>query len=423
MKLLLKQIRIVDKGSAFNDHICDILIDNDRIAEIGTKIEAQSDWEVFDGSDAFVSNGFVDVFSHFNDPGNEQKEVLASGADAAIAGGYTQVFVLPNTNPILQDKAMIEYVAQKSKSLPITIHPIGAASKDLAGVTLSEMYDMHNSGAVAFSDGLKPVQSAGLFLKVLQYVKAFDGVLIQQPFDNTVSAHGLINEGVVSTQMGLYGLPAVSEEIMIQRDIELLRYTGSRLHITGVSSARGIDLIRNAKAEGLKLTCSVTPYNLTFTDEDLQSYDTNLKVNPPIRTSFDRDALRTAVMDGTVDLIATHHFPQHWDDKVCEFEHAAEGMIGLQTAFAAVNTAIPNLSADRLASLFGAKARSIFALDNPTIEVGQPADLTLFAKEGETMLTKANNKSKSANSAYFDKALKGSILGVVAKGNFRKVNA
>lgn len=418
MNILLRNVHITDSQSSYHNKVQDVLIQNGIISRITDSIAFTEDLTIVEGNHLNVSQGWVDIFSHFNDPGMEQKETLESGAAAAAAGGYTTVFAVPNTKPAVQNKSQVEYIIQKSKSLPVHILPVGAATQNIEGKEIAEMYDMYRSGAVAFTDGLYPVQSAGLFLKVLQYVKAFDGVLIQQPFDNSIGTHGLVNEGIFSTQMGLPGIPAVGEEIFIQRDIELLRYAESNLHITGVSTARGIELITQAKAEGLQITCSVTPYHLSFCDEDLQDYDTNLKVNPPLRTKADRDALRQAVLDGKVDAIASHHFPQHWDDKVLEFEYAQNGMIGLQTAFAAVRTAIPALDATQIAALFSGNARKIFALPAHTLEEGAIAELTIFDDNGSTVLTKANNKSRSDNTPYFGRELSGKVVGTIAKGKY-----
>jgi dihydroorotase len=236
------------------------------------------------------------------------------------------------------------------------------------------------------------------------------------PIDKSIGSGGLVNEGIISTQLGLPGIPAISEETIIKRDIDLARYTDSKLHITGVSTKISLEQIAAAKEEGLNITCSVTPYHLYFCDEDLVSYDTNLKVNPPLRTASDRIALQEAVLNGLVDCIATHHLPQNWDNKVCEFEYAKSGMIGLQTAFAVVNTLLPNLSDEKIVGLFGHNARNIFALPATNIKIGSKAELTLFSRSANTLVTAKNNKSKSANTAFLDKTLKGKAIGIIHKG-------
>ncbi|MBP9213177.1 MAG: dihydroorotase [Chitinophagaceae bacterium] len=413
--ILLKKVLIANELSEFNGLIKDIYIENSCIVEIADEIN-HTNCTVFNQENSIVSSGWVDVFSHFCDPGFEYRETLSSGAKAAVAGGFTQVFVLPNTNPVIQSKSQVEYIVQQSKTLPIQVYPLGAITKNIEGKDLAEMYDMQNSGAIAFSDGLQPIQTPGLLLKALQYVKAFDGTVIQMPIDKSIGANGLMNEGIVSTQLGLPGIPTIAEEIMIQRDIDLVRYTKSKLHITGISTAKSVALLQAAKAEGLAISCSVTPYHLFYCDEDLQSYNTNLKVNPPLRTREDMLALRAAVANGSVDCIATHHTPHNFDAKICEFEYAKNGMIGLQTAFATIQHILPNLHAIKLAQLFSNNARNLFGLPNAAINIQQPADLTIFTQHNSTTITKENNQSKSFNTPFENTTLNGKVLGIVTKG-------
>lgn len=412
MKILLKQVIIAGSNLSDNKET-DILIEDGIITKIASGIEA--DAEIFDAENHFISPGWVDIFSHGNDPGHEHKETLETLAATAAAGGYTQVFTLPETNPVIQSKAQAEYVVQKSKSLPVIIHPLGAISKNIEGKELAEMYDMRNSGAIAFTDGTKPVQTAGLLLKALQYVKAFEGVIIQIPLDKSIGYGGLMNEGIVSTQLGLPGMPAMAEEIMVARDIKLARYTESKLHFTGVSSAKSMEYIMRAKEGGIQVTCSVTPYHLFFCDEDMMSYDTNLKVDPPLRTRRDMLAMREAVMNGYVDCIASHHFPQDWDSKTCEFEYAKNGMAGLQTVYAAVQTVLPDLPAHKIPALFSTNARKIFGLNEVKIEEGSVAELTVFNPAGKTVLSSSGNKSRSLNAPFMNTELKGSVTAVVSK--------
>ena len=418
MKILIRQAVITDPGTTFNGSTKDILIDKGIIAAIGENLSpGDGGTTVIEEKGLVVSPGWIDPFAHFCDPGLEYRETLESGAQAAAAGGYTQVFALPNTQPVVSNKTQVQYIVQGSATLPVQIRPLGAITKNLEGKDLAEMYDMYNSGAVAFSDGIYPVQSPGLFLKALQYVKAFDGVLVQIPVDDSIGKYGLMHEGIVSTQMGLPGIPAIGEELVIQRDIELVKYTDSKLHLTGVSTAKGIELIKAAKAAGLQVTCSVTPYHLNFCDEDLAGYDTNLKVTPPLRLRTDMLALRAAVKEGVVDCIASHHLPQNWDHKVCEFEYAKAGMISLQTAYAAVQTALPELAPEAMVKLLALNPAKIFGISNPGIQEGAAAALTLFQPAGTTLLTKQNNESRSANSPFFDKELKGKVFGIINKGN------
>ena len=415
MDILLKNVIIADPHSIHNNSVKDILVEKGMVIAIAESIVRKADMEIDGSSNTYLSPGFVDVFSQFSDPGFEQKETLESGAAAAAVGGFTEVFVVPNTSPAISTKSGVEYIVQKTKDLSVAIRPLGSVTKNCEGKELAEMYDMYSSGAIAFSDGLRPVQSSQILLKALQYVKSFDGVIIQMPVDKNIAPGGLMNEGIISTQLGLPGIPAIGEELLIARDIGLLEYTGSRLHITGVSTAKGIELIKEAKAAGLNITCSVTPYHLYFCDEDLMSYDTNLKVAPPLRSKEDREALRNAVIDGTVDCIASHHIPQHYDDKVCEFEYAKPGMIGLQTSFAVVNTVLPQLSIERLVQLFSFNARSIFHLPTGRIEEGSNAEFTLFSKDENTVFTTDTSRSKSFNAPFLNMPLKGKIKGIIGK--------
>jgi dihydroorotase len=420
MKVLLSKVLIADETSPCNQSVQDIFIENGVITSIADTIAEKAD-EIITGEHLIVTQGWVDIFAHFNEPGFEFKETIESGSEAALAGGFTDVFVLPNTYPAASTRAQIQFIKTKNSNKAINVLPIGAITKNMEGKDLAEMYDMHNSGATAFSDGLLPVQNSGLLLKALQYVKAFNGTIIQMPVDKTIGTHGLMNEGIISTQLGLAGIPSIAEEIIIKRDIDLLRYTQSKLHITGVSTAKGIALIDEARKEGLSITCSVTPYHLFFCDEDLKEYDTNLKVNPPLRTKEDMLGLRKAVMNGKVDSIASHHFPQNIDNKVCEFEAAKNGMISLQTAFAVVNEVLPDLTVQQIANLFSNNARKIFGLPTTGIHVKAKATVTVFSKNNTTVLTKANNKSLAANSPFFNQPLKGKVIAVINNGLLKKV--
>jgi len=415
MNILLQQVKIADPYSPHNGNIKDILITDGIIKAIGDNLNDDSA-QTFKEENTIASPGWIDIFSHACDPGFEIRETLETCADAAAAGGFTQIFVLPDTNPVIDNKSQVEYVKQKSKNLKIQIHPLGSITKRKEGKELAEMYDMHQSGAIAFTDGLQPLQYAGLLLKALQYVKTFNGVIIQIPQDKSITATGLMNEGLVSTRLGLPGMPAIAEELIIARDIELAEYTDSSLHFTGISTAKSVELIKAAKAKGIKVTCSVTPYHLFFCDDDLQSYNTDLKVSPPLRNRENMMALRDAVLNGDIDCIASHHIPQDWDSKTCEFEYAKFGMIGLQTSYAAVKTVLPKLSAEQTASLFSLNARKIFGLSNSTIKEGAEAEITLFNNKDFT-LQKENIKSKSQNSGFKNIPLKANIMGIVSKGN------
>ncbi|MBO9683495.1 MAG: dihydroorotase [Flavisolibacter sp.] len=411
MEILLRQVKIIDPSSPFHQQTIDILIQNGIIKEVGKIDNATARQISIEGLHA--SQGWLDVFSNFCDPGFEYKETLQTGSDAAASGGYTDVMILPNTSPVVHNKAGIEYIVQRSRDFAVNIHPIAAVTKNTEGKELAEMYDMHQSGAVAFGDGTSPIQSAGLLLKALQYLKAIDKAVIQVPDDKSVNPSGLMNEGIVSTQLGLPGKPAIGEELMIARDIELVKYTNSKIHFTGISTAKSVELIRQAKKEGLAVTCSVTPYHLCFTDDDLVQYDTNLKVNPPLRTKEDQQALKQGLVDGTIDCIATHHLPQDIDHKIVEFEYAHFGMIGLETSFAVIRTYFPELGLEKTVDLLSNRPRMIFDLPTQSINKNSPACLTLFLPEEKWTVEELHSKSK--NSPFIGKQLTGKPVGIINK--------
>ncbi|MDB5201247.1 MAG: dihydroorotase, multifunctional complex type [Ferruginibacter sp.] len=412
MKVLIKQANIVHPRSPHHGQVRDILVINGLIKEIAATITAD-EATMITGTHLHVSSGWVDCFADFADPGYEHRETMSTGAAAAAAGGFTDVFLIPNSSPVVSSKSQVEYILQNAARVAVNLHPLASISKNAEGKELAEMYDMHRSGALAFTDGIHSVQSPGLVLKALQYLLAIDGTLIQLPDDKSVGGHGLMNEGIMSTRLGLPGKPAIGEELMIARDIELLRYTKSRLHITGISTQKGIDLVRAAKKEGLNLTCSATAYHAGFCDEDLNAYDTNLKVNPPLRSRADRNAVKTAIADGTIDCLSSHHSPQHLDDKACEFEYAKNGMIGLETLFAAVNEFHPDLTL--LVEQLTDRPRKIFGLPLISLEAGAEACLTIFEPSETFVYESGHIRSKSKNTAYIGCQLKGKVSGIINK--------
>ncbi len=413
MDILLRKAVIQDPASTYSGKKMDLLIRDGVISEIEQHIDAPPGATLVEHENLFVSPGWIETFSNFCDPGYEHKENLETGAAAAAAGGFTRVFVVPNTSPTLHTKSQIEYIIEKSKRLPVYIHPIGALTKNTEGKELTEIYDMFASQAVAFSDGFQPVQSAGLLIKALQYAKAIDGVVIQVPEDRTIQPGGLMNEGIVSTRLGLPGKPVLSEVLMLQRDLELNRYADSELHFTGITSAKSVELIRKAKAEGLRVSCSVTPHHLFFCDEDLADYNTNLKVSPPIRTAADRLALREGLLDGTIDMIACHHQPHEWDSKTCEFEYAQSGIIGLESCFGVLGAL--QLPIEKIIEFLCIQPRNRFKLKQPAIEKGCVAELTLFNPDCEYVFEQTDLRSASSNSPFMGMTLKGKVIGILNK--------
>ncbi len=413
MKVLIKQAQVISSSSPFNGQTKDILIDDGRIVKIADAITEKAG-QVIEEKGLCVSVGWMDVFADFADPGSEYKETIASGAKAAAAGGFTDVMLIPNTQPVTDSKPQVDYIVHKAKDTAVSIHPIAAITKQTEGKELAEMYDMQQTGAIAFSDGIHPVQNSGLLLKALQYVKTVGGTVIQLPDDTSIGANGLMNEGLISTQMGLPGKPAMAEELMVARDIKLTRYAASKLHFTGVSSPKSMEYIRRAKEGGINVSCSITPYQVFFCDEDLQEYDTNLKLNPPLRNKTDMLAMRKALLDGNIDCIASHHLPQHWDAKTCEFEYAKPGMISLETVFAVVTSL--GLPAGLFVEMQAVNTRKIFGLPIPEIKEGENACLTLFNPTASFTYDPAGIKSKSKNSPFTGKELKGKVTGIIHKG-------
>lgn len=412
MKLLIKQALVVDPNSVFNGKKVDLLIENGSISKIDSSLTITAD-QIVTSPNLCISPGWVDCFANFADPGFEQKETLQTGAAAAAGGGFTDVLIIPNTSPVIHNKAGVEYILHKSQHLPATIHPIGAITRNNEGKELAEMYDMKANGAIAFSDGLIGLQSAGLLIKALQYVKAIDAVIVQLPDDHSINPSGLANEGITSTQLGLPGKPAIGEELMVARDVALCQYADSKLHLTAISTATSLDTIQKAKKNNSSISCSVTPYHLFFSEEDLVTYDTNLKVNPPLRTTTDRQALQNAVRDGLVDCIASHHLPHEQDGKKVEFEHAQYGIIGLETSYAATNSAVKGLTPHRTVELFALNPRKIFGLPQPVIRENEKIRFTLFDPSISWTPQADQLSSRSSNSPFLGKTLIGKVIGTL----------
>ena len=418
MQLLLKKVTILSPTSKYHLKKKDILIKNGLIEKIADSINEKVK-TVIDEKNVYVSIGFMDLFADFCEPGYEHNDTIATGMKASLAGGFTDVCLLPNTNPIIQNRSTIESI--KSKSDLVNLHPLGAVSKNTEGKDLAEMYDMKQGGAIAFTDGKKTIQDAGLLLKALQYIKTFDGVIIEIPENTSISKHGLMHEGIASTKLGMPGKPAISEYIAIQQSLELVSYTNSKIHFTGISTKKSIELIKQAKKQGIQVTCSVTPYHLLYTDADLETYDSLYKVNPPLRTDEDRKALLKAVEDGVVDSIASHHFPQDWDSKTKEFEYAKNGMITLQTMLPSLLKASSKITLEKWISLLTEKPREILSLPMPIIEEKQPACLTVFNPTEKWNFNTTNNESLSANSPLLNSELIGKIICVINNNQFSMI--
>lgn len=414
--MLLKNVRLLSgKPDAPPSSPTDVRVRDGHIAAIGT-LSAEANETIHEWPNAYASPGWLDVGTHIGDPGFEHREDLFSAAAAAAAGGYTGLTCMPNTLPALHSKSEILYVVNKSKGLPVRVYPIGAVSQGAEGKDLAELFDMHTAGAVAFSDGCQPVQDAGLLLRAMQYASAFGGLIINQPHHKTLAAGGQMHEGVVSTSLGLRGLPALAEEVMVQRDLSLLEYAGEgcRLHLHLVSTAKSVALIRAAKRAGLPVTASVAVANLCFTEERLAQFHSNWKVLPPLRSGTDVAALLEGVADGTLDVVCTHHRPWDEEAKNLEFPYAEFGMIGLETAFSMYRTfAAERLSLADWVRASALRPREILGLPMPVFEVGAAADFTVFDPDATWVLGENDLHSKSRNSPLLGQPLRGRVLMVV----------
>lgn len=417
--LLLRQVTVMDSHSPYNGQTVDVLIEAGIIKDIAANLEvSEENVSTFQPLNAstFLSAGFVDLFADYREPGYEQKETIATGLAAAAKGGFTDVLLLPNTQPVRDGRSGVQYALQQSRGNAARLHPLGAISQGIEGKALAEMMDMRAHGAVAFTDGWKPVQSSGLMLKALEYVKAFNGIVIQMPMDNALAAGGLMHEGSYSTRLGMPGIPTVAESLMVQRDIELTRYADSRLHITGISSAESVALIRAAKKEGLDVTCSVTPYHLLLTEEALQTYDSAYKVTPPLRTEADRQSLIAALGDGTIDCITSHHRPQDWDAKAREFEYAGQGMAVQEIAFSLVMQAVGSVvSVERVIDALTAAPRRIFGLPQANIVKGASGSFTLFSPDAVSSFSAESSPSLARNNPFDGMSLKGVVHHIITQ--------
>jgi len=406
MNLLIKSATVIDPNSPFNQKAVDILIEKGIITKIAPEIEA--DAELVEAEGLFVSPGFFDLNCNIGELGLETKEDLKTGTAAATAGGFTGVALMPNTIPPVHSKAEIEYLMNRAKRNLVDVYPLGAISHKREGKDLAEMYDMFLSGAKAFTDGNRPVQDAGLMERALLYAQGFDALIMSYPEDTAIAGKAKVNEGEISTILGMKGIPPLAEELMIARDLYLAEYTGSRIHFTTISTTRSVELIREAKRKGLEVTCDVAAHHLVLTDEALMGFDSLYKVKPPLRTRDDVNALLKGLKDGTIDAIVSQHTPHEVEFKDVEFEVAEFGIIGLQTAFALALKA--GLDIELIIEKLAIAPREILNVEIPSIAEGNDANLVLFDLGEEWEYTKANNKSKSYNSPYIGQNLTGKVL-------------
>lgn len=409
MRILLQQVELCFPQSTHHNKKCDVLLEYGKVKLVQSSIEVPPRTKVLTGG--VLAPGFVDIGCFGGEPGYEQRETKNSLKKTAARGGYTQVYVLPNLNPVTDNRSAVEFL--KEDQGVVAIHPLGAVSHHLKGIDLAEIYDMHHSGVQIFTDGLKSIQNIGLMKRSLEYVKSFDGIILNQPNESSIEPDGVIHESTVSTAMGLKGIPELAETSMLKRDLDLLEYTGSKLISHNLSTAQSVQLIKEAKQKKLQVFASVAIMNLVENVEAVAGFDTHYLVNPPLRSESDRKALVKALLSGIIDIVVSGHMPMEEDLKVVEFGHAEQGVVSLPFVF-------PLLS-DRLGKFFNLEQiihwlsinpRQMLNLDPVTIEEGSDVDFVWIDPDGKTEYSQKTLPSKSHNSPYLNQTFQGKISGV-----------
>lgn len=417
MNLLIKSATIIDPTSPFHQQVTDILIQDGIIKQIGNSIAA--DVETVDAAGKYVLPGFFDLNCNIGELGFETKEDFTTGTKAAAAGGFTGLALMPNSQKPAHSKAEVEYLVNKSRNNIVDIVPLGTISQKREGKDMAEMYDMYQSGARAFTDGNRPVQDAGLMERALLYANGFNALIFSYPEDTAIAGKAKVHEGEVSTLLGMKGIPSLAEELMVARDLYLSEYTGSPIHFSTISTARSVELIREAKAKGIKVTCDVAVHHLVLTDQALLGFDSQYKVKPPLRTQKDVDALLSGLNDGTIDAIVSQHTPHEVEFKDVEFEIAEFGIIGLQTALPLALKA--GLSIEQIAEKLAVNPRNILNQPDASVKDGGLANLVLLDAAEQWQYTKQNNQSKSYNSPYIGQTLTGKVLLTINNNQIFKV--
>ncbi len=414
MEILIKSVDIIDRPSELHNKRRNVLIKNGVITEITTR--SISAPKVIDARGLKLSIGWCDMRSHFCDPGEEAKEDLQSGRLAAAHGGFTDVVVQPNTLPVVTSKNEVSYLRSGNQHSLTQIHVIGAVTIDAKGTELTEMIDLHHAGVVAFSDGIEPLWHTDVFGKALQYLQKFNGLLINRAEDKMLSAFGHMNEGLQSTMLGIPGIPKLSEELMVARDLALLEYYGGRLHFANVSSQESLVMIKTAKKKRLKVSCDVAAHQLLFDDSNLADFDTNYKVNPPLRGPKTIKALVNGLKDGTIDVMVSDHRPEDEEGKKLEFDLASFGMMGIQELGSMLQEISKEVDEGLLMEKITYQPRKLLGLEVPVIRKGQKAVLTLFDPAKKWLFDEQSNQSKSRNSPNFGKELTGKAVAVFNNG-------
>ncbi|HEY0007150.1 MAG TPA: dihydroorotase [Tepidisphaeraceae bacterium] len=419
--LFIENGTVLDPSQSLNAKQ-NMLIENGRIAKIGSDLQPPSGVKVIDAGGKLVAPGLIDIHVHFREPGDEEEETVASGSAAAVAGGFTTVCCMPNTKPALDNESQIEFILRESERVGLAnVLPVGALTKGRDGRELAEMASMHQRGAVAFSDDGIGVNDAAVQRKAMQYLKMFDGLLMQHCEEATL-AGGAMHAGLVSTILGLPGIPAEAEQLMIARDVLLNRTIGCRYHVQHISTAYSVELIRRAKADGLPVTAEVAPHHLLLTDESCRTYDTNYKMNPPLRTQADVEACIAGVVDGTIDILATDHAPHLAEEKELEFQYAPNGIIGLEGAMALYAKALVlpgHIDWMRLIDLMSTRPAAIIRSDRGTLKVGAIADVTIIDPQMKWTIDKEQFASKSRNCPFHGWEVTGRATHTIVGGEIK----
>jgi len=420
--VLLKNVKPIG-GDFKGNKTKDIRIKGGVIHEIADSLSKSKDEEVFDAEGAYVSGGWMDMHVHFREPGFEHKETVETGCRSAAFGGFTEVACMPNTQPATHTRDVVEFIRKKAEQEAVDVHPIGCVTKERKGESIAEMADMQKGGAVAFSDDGDPVYSSQVMRVALEYSSMLGAPIINHEEDLELSRPGHMNEGEVSTRLGLDGTPGIAEETMIARDILLAEFTGGHVHVAHISTRKGVDLVRQAKKDGINVTTEVCTHHFDLTDEEIdkRDFDTNVKMHPPLRTQDDVDAMVEGLVDGTIDVICTDHAPHSIDEKEVEFIYAPNGIIGLETAWSICVKRLLEpgiLSVDELLDKLVNNPRKILNLPVPEIKEGEKANLTLFNADEEWTYTEKEVRSKSRNSPYLGEKLKGRAVAVYNKNRF-----
>jgi dihydroorotase len=412
MKIIIREAKIIDPQSPFHQKTADILIVDGFIKQIGSSLSNEENAEEVKLENLHVSQGWFDSSVSLGEPGFEDRETISNGLDVAAKSGFTAIALQPNSYPVIDNQSQINFVINKANGFATALFPIGALTKGSEGNDMAELYDMKNAGAVAFGDYNKSLDNANMLKIALQYVQDFDGLVVAFPQDEKIKGSGVVNEGIVSTRLGLKGIPTLAEELQIARNLFILEYTGGKLHIPTISTAKSVQLIKEAKSKGLQVSCSVAVHHLVLTDEILEGFDTRYKVSPPLRIETDRKALIEGVLDGTIDMITSDHNPMDIEHKKMEFDMAKNGTIGLESAFAALMTVLPLETIIEKLTV----GKTTFGVESNSITEGAKASMSLFNPEGNSTFTKSSILSRSKNSAFLGMEMKGKVYGIVNQG-------